>query len=81
MNGEFKIIKGQKESLKRILKEDPKIEIDKMSNIIIDDVYIESVMKQIPPNLRLQARASLEEYKGKSLKEALDLHAFKLNED
>lgn len=81
INGELKITKGKMDELKKILKEDPKLEIDKMSQTIIDDNFIKSIIKKTPQNLSLEIQTTLQKYKDKSLKEALDLHAFKLNED
>jgi len=75
VNGKFEIVEGRKELLKKTLNKDTETEINKMAGTLIDETYIQDILKKTPEKHRPKVQESLDRYKGKTFKEALDLHA------
>jgi len=80
VNGEFIILEGQEEAFQRAVSKDTDSTITRMAETVIDDVYIEGILSRTPESIRDKVRISLERYRGKTMKEALDSHATKINE-
>jgi len=47
----------------------------KRAGTLIDETYIQDILKKTPEKHRPKVQESLDRYKGKTFKEALDLHA------
>jgi len=75
VNGKFEIVEGRKELFKKTLSKDTDTEINKMAETLIDETYIQDIINKTPEKHRPKVQASLERFKGKTFKEALDLHA------
>lgn len=80
VNGEFMVIEGQEDAFRRTVGRETASTVAQIADTLIDDAYIEDVLSRTPKSARPEARASLERYKGRTMKEALDLHAQKINE-
>ncbi len=80
-NGAFMVIEEQMENLKKILKENPQTEIETLGKTVIDESYIQGIMDKTPDGQKEKVQTSLQRYTGKTLQQALNEHALKLNED
>lgn len=81
VNGEFLVIEGQEEAFKRAVSKETESTVSKLAGTVINERYIEAVLSRTSEAMQDKVRSSLERYKGRSFKEALDLHAQKLNEE
>lgn len=81
VNGEFMVIEGQENAFQRATSKNTESTVVQMASTVIDEAYIEGVINSTPEVMQPKIRTSLERYKGRTMKEALDLHAQKLNED
>ncbi|GEM_PF-2690562 len=83
VNGTFTVLEGQEETFKRVLDQgkDTESTITQMAGTVINEAYILKILLNTPHDRHASTRTSLERYSGKTLKEALNLHAQKLNEE
>lgn len=80
VNGEFMVIEGQEDAFRRAVSKDTDSTVAEMTTKVIDESYIGDALTRVPEAQQSKVRAALERYKGKTMKEALDLHSQKLNE-
>jgi len=81
VNGAFMVIEGQEEAFKRAVSKDTDSTVAQIAGTVIDETYIGGILSRTPEAMQPKVRSSLERYKGKTMKEALDIHASKLNEE
>lgn len=74
------VLEGQEEAFKRATSKDTESTVAQMASTVIDETYIGGILSRTPEAMQPKVRTSLERYQGRTLKEALDLHAQKLNE-
>ena len=80
-DGKFIIMVGQKEAYQRAMDKNTESSVKEMAQTVIDDAYVTKIVGRTPESMQSKVRASLERYKGKTLKDALDEHSSKLNPD
>lgn len=80
VNGEFMVIEGQEAAFQRAVSKSTESTVAQMASTVIDEAYIDRVLSRTPEAMQPNVRASLERYSGRTLKEALDAHAKKINE-
>ncbi|MSU56560.1 MAG: hypothetical protein EXS51_04645 [Candidatus Taylorbacteria bacterium] len=79
IDGKLVILEGQEEAFQRAVDKGTESSVTEMAQTVIDDVYVAKIMDRTPESMQSKVRASLERYKGKTLKDALDEHSSKLN--
>ncbi len=75
------VIEGQEDAFQRAVSKSTESTVAQMASTVIDETYISGVLSRTPEAMQPKVRASLERYSGRTLKEALDTHAQKLNEE
>jgi len=79
VDGKLVILKGQEDAFQRAVDKGTESSVTEMAQTVIDDAYVKKILGRTPESMQSKVRASLERYKGRTLKDALDEHASKLN--
>jgi hypothetical protein len=79
--GELIVVAGREDLFQSTTDKNSDVAAAQVGRTAIDDNYIESVISKTPDKFKVKSRAVLERYKGKTLKEALDLNAQQINPD
>jgi hypothetical protein len=79
VDGKLVILEGREEAFKQAVDKGTESSVEAAAKTVIDDAYVAKVMDRTPEAMQSKVRASLERYRGKTLKDALDEHSSKLN--
>jgi hypothetical protein len=79
IDGKLVILEGREDAFQRAVDKGTESSVEAAAKTVIDDEYVAKIMDRTPDAMHSKVRASLERYKGRTLKEALDEHSSKLN--